>query len=31
MALALAIIALGSVVTCVLRVRRAAQYLNANA
>lgn len=31
MTLALAIIALGSVVTCVLRVRRAAHYLHANA
>ncbi|MCQ8117997.1 CDP-alcohol phosphatidyltransferase family protein [Methylomonas rosea] len=31
MALALAIIALGSVVTCIVRVRHAAQYLNANA
>ncbi len=31
MTLALAVIALGSVVTCVVRVRRAARYLNANA
>jgi hypothetical protein len=30
MALALVVITLGSVITCVVRVRRAARYLNAN-